>query len=50
MPPEPMVRLTTLLKGFELFPQDSDFARTNMACVALERALAEIDVHPDDLA
>ena len=44
-----MVRLTTLLKDVGMFPADSDFARTNMACVALERALAEIDVHPDDL-
>lgn len=45
-----MVRLTGLLKDVELFPQDSDFERTNMACVALERALRELDVHPDDLA
>ena len=45
-----MVRLTELLKGVDLFPQDSDFARTNMACVALERGLADLDVHPDDLA
>lgn len=44
-----MVRLTALLKDSELFPQDSDFERTNMACVALERALAEMDVHPSDL-
>ena len=44
-----MVRLTALLKDTEIFPQDSDFDRTNMACVALERALAELDVHPSDL-
>lgn len=44
-----MVRLTSLLKGSEIFPQDSDFERTNMACVALERALAAMDVHPSDL-
>lgn len=44
-----MVRLTDLLKGVELFPQDSDFARTNMACVALDRALRAMDVHADDL-
>lgn len=44
-----MVRLTTLLKDAEMFPPDSDFARTNMACTSLERALADLDVHPDDL-
>jgi aminoglycoside phosphotransferase (APT) family kinase protein len=44
-----MVRLTALLKETDLFPQDSDFERTNMACVALERALAAMDVHPSDL-
>ena len=44
-----MVRLTALLKGSDLFPPDSDFERTNMACVALERALAALDVHPSDL-
>ncbi len=44
-----MVRLTALLKGADFFPQDSDFERTNMACVALERALAAMDVHPTDL-
>ena len=45
-----MVRLTALLKETELFPHDTDFARTNMACVALERALAAMDVHPSDLS
>ncbi|QYG92890.1 phosphotransferase family protein [Iamia sp. SCSIO 61187] len=44
-----MVRLTALLKETDLFPQDSDFERTNMACAALERALAAMDVHPSDL-
>lgn len=44
-----MVRLTELLKGVSLFPHDSDFARTNMACVALDRALRAMDVHADDL-
>lgn len=38
-----MVRLTALLKDSEIFPQESDFERTNMACVALERALAALD-------
>jgi aminoglycoside phosphotransferase (APT) family kinase protein len=45
-----MVRLTELLKDSELFPHDTDYDRTNMGCVALERALAVLDVHPDDLA
>ncbi|HEX7132639.1 MAG TPA: phosphotransferase family protein [Iamia sp.] len=45
-----MVRLTALLEDSELFPHDSDFERTNMACVALERALAAMDVHPSDLS
>lgn len=44
-----MVRLTELLKDTGMFPSDTDFARTNMACVALERALADLDVHPSDL-
>lgn len=42
-----MVRLTELLKDVELFPHDSDFARTNMGCVALEAALREMGVDPD---
>ncbi|HYI60994.1 MAG TPA: phosphotransferase family protein [Acidimicrobiales bacterium] len=44
-----MVRLTALLKDSELFPQESNFERTNMACIALERALAAMDVHAADL-
>jgi aminoglycoside phosphotransferase (APT) family kinase protein len=44
-----MVRLTVLLKDAGLFPQDSDFARTNMACTALRDALVALDVHADDL-
>lgn len=44
-----MVRLTALLKGSELFPPESDFERSNMGCVALERALADLDVHPSDM-
>lgn len=44
-----MVRLTDLLKGFEVFPEDSDFAETNPGCVALRRALADLDVHPEDM-
>ncbi|WCO69187.1 phosphotransferase family protein [Iamia majanohamensis] len=46
-----MVRLTALLKGFDVFPQESDFARTNMACAALEGALRDMGIDPDaDLA
>ncbi len=42
-----MVRLTALLKDVELFPQDSDFARTNMGAATLEQALRDLDIEPD---
>lgn len=45
-----MVRLDGLLRDLGLFPPDSDFIHTNPAHVALVEALAELDVHPDDLS
>ena len=44
-----MVRLTTLLKDAGMFPADSDFARTNMACTSLRDALVALDVDQEDL-